>query len=225
MSEDEYNAFAIKLKNDSALQEKVHSVRLLFLGISESAMEGGVKEFHKELTADAQQNTPKTGKIFSMKQWLVAASIIIIAGIGALLFLNRNNREEKLFATYYKPDPGLITAMSVSDNYEFDRAMIDYKTKDYDGAIHAWEKLLTAKPDNDTLNYFIASAWLAKKNNEKAIIYFQKVISDTSSYFLHDAYWYAGLALLKEGKDKEAIPFIEKSEHPHKNDLIEKLEK
>lgn len=222
MPEDEYAAFDMKLQKDSTLQSKVHSLRLLFLGISESALEDEVKQFHKELDA-ARPHYRKTGKIFSLKQWLIAASIVVIAGIATLLYFNRDSREEKLFAAYYKPDPGLMTAMSVSDNYEFDRAMIDYKTKNYDSAIHAWEKLLAAKPDNDTLNYFIASAWLAKENNEKAITYFQKVIIDTSSYFLHDAYWYTGLALLKAGKRKEAIPFIEKSEHSHKNDLIKKI--
>ncbi len=143
--------------------------------------------------------------------------------MGAWLLLGRVGREEKLFSAYYKPDPGLISAMSTTDNYTFDRAMIDYKTGSYDSAIKAWETLLAAKPDNDTLNYFIGSAWLAKEDGEQAIPYFKKVIVLPGSYFKHDAYWYTGLALLKQKKVKEAVSFIRQSAHEQKDALLLKL--
>lgn len=224
MPAEEYEAFTLRLENDEVVQTKVESVRLLLLGVQEVSLENKMKDFHTGLKISMAKKS-STGKIISMKRWLVAASVFVIAGLGVLLFLNQSTKNEKLFAAYYKPDPGLISAMGTSDNYLFDRAMIDYKTEKYDSAIKAWENLLTAKPDNDTLNYFIGSAYMTKEKNDKAIAHFKKVISQTNSYFLKDAYWYTGLALMKDGKIKEAIPFIEKSEHQNKEALLLKLKK
>ncbi len=83
--------------------------------------------------------------------------------------------------------------------------------------------MLAAKPENDTLNYFIGSAWLAKEDGEQAIPYFKKVIAAPGSYFLSDAYWYIGLALLSQNKTGEAIPFIKQSGHEQKDALLLKL--
>jgi tetratricopeptide (TPR) repeat protein len=223
MPTEEYKAFEEKLLTDELLREKVNTARLLLLGVQEASLTDKIQDFHGDMIAAKKNNKVSNGKIASMKRWLVAASVIVIAGLGALLFYNGFDQDEKLFNQFYQPDPGLITAMGSSDNYTFDRAMIDYKTHNYESAIRVWDSLLTIQPKNDTLNYFIGSAYIAEKNSTKAISYFQKVITDTSSYFVKDAYWYTGLALLKDGKEKEAIPFIEKSEHQDKEALLLKL--
>lgn len=158
-----------------------------------------------------------------MKKWLAAASVIIIAALGALLYFNSSTSDSKLFSNYYKPDPGLIGTMSVSDNYLFDHAMIDYKTGEYAKAISTWESLLKTHPVNDTLNYFLGSAYLAINNSTKALGYFKIVTNQQESYFYKDACWYMGLALLKDDKKKEAISFIEKSNHQNKEKLLLKL--
>jgi len=113
--------------------------------------------------------------------------------------------------------------MGASDNYLFDRAMVDYKVGDYDAALQIWENLQESKPANDTLNYFIASAYMGKENDEIAISYFQKVIINESSFFRNDALWYTGLALIREKKMKEAISVLEKAEHQDKDRLLAKL--
>lgn len=224
MPGEEYDAFTYRIENDAVLKNKVDSVRLLLLGVQEATLTNKIKDFHKDLKRSTGKK-PLKGSVVSMKRWLAAASIIVIAALGILFFLNRTTNKEKLFAAYYKPDPGLVSAMSASDNYTFDRAMIDYKTGKYDSAIKSWKSLLVSNPNSDTLNYFIGSAYLAQKNNDKAIEYFKKVMANTKSYFLNDAYWYTGLALLHEGKLSESVPFIEKSEHPNKEELLQKLKK
>lgn len=224
MPEQEYQAFTRKVQNDKALQNKLYSVRLLLLGIQEASLTNKMEDFHKGLKGSSKKNS-STGKTIPMRRWLVAASVIVTAGLGVLLFINRSSKDEELFAAYYKSDPGLISVMGVSENYLFDRAMIDYKTEKYDSAIKAWESLLPMKPDNDTLNYFIGSAYLAEEKNDKAIAHFKKVISQTNSYFLKDAYWYTGLALLKKGKTTNAVAFIEKSGYENKASLLSKLKK
>lgn len=217
------DVFTARLQNDEVLRNKLHAVRLLLLGVQEASLTNTIADFHNDLKKSTKESQP-TGKMISLKYWLAAASVLLIVALG-VIFFNGPDTTEKIFATYYKPDPGMISTMGTSDNYMFDRAMIDYKTKNYDKAIEAWENLLVTNPANDTLNYFVASAYLAKKQNDKALEYFQKVIAVSNSYFLKDAYWYAGLTMVNEGRTKEAIPFIEKSEHPQKEALLLKLKR
>lgn len=221
--EDEKDAFANRLTTDPEFLKKFETFRLILVGIQETELKNKIEVFHQNLISSTKNTTPASVKLNSVKKWLVAASIVVIAGIGSLLFLNQDTKEEKIFASFYKPDPGLISAMSTSENYLFDRAMIDYKIGKYDAALKTWESMLVLNPENDTLNYFIGSAYLAEKKNELAINHFQKVIANPNSYFLNDALWYSGLILLKEDKILEAIPFIEKSEHHGKESLLLRL--
>ncbi|MEO9020898.1 MAG: hypothetical protein ABI237_14710 [Ginsengibacter sp.] len=223
MSKEEYDAFTSKMLNDKELQNKTASVKLLLVGIQESSITEMIEDFHKGISSEEKKINHPKGNVFSMKQWMVAASVIVLVGLGTLLFFNQPNKSEKLFSEYYKTDPGLITAMSTSDNYLFEHAMIDYKTKKYDSAIKTWKELLISNPTNDTLNYFIGSAFLAKDKSDSAIPYFQKVLTIPQSYFFNDANWYLGLSFVKQQKSKEAIPYFEKSNHQNKETLLLKL--
>lgn len=225
MPQEEYEAFAKNILTDSTLQDKIDSVRLMLVGIQESSLSQKLEEFQKEIFSPEKKTSHSTGKIVAMKRWLVAASVIVIAGLGTMLFLNKSNQPERLFSEFYKPDPGLITAMGASENYLFEHAMIDYKTKNYDSAIKSWKELLKSNSSSDTLNYFIGSAFLAKEKSDSAIYYFQKVVSNPASYFFNDANWYLGLALVKQQKSREAIPYIEQSNHQNKEAVLQKLKK
>jgi len=217
----EREAFTARLYQDSTLKAQVEEMRLLLVGIKEVSLEKQLNTFHRELSASEHQPaTPAK----SLSPWFlkIAASVVLLGAL-AWWVISQSNGPEKLFATYYTPDPGLITAMSSSDNYLFDRAMVDYKTGQYEAAIKAWQGLSTSKPNNDTLQYFIGSAWLALHEQEKAIPLFRKVSSAPTSGFWKEANWYLGLALLKEGKTEEALPYLEKSDHQEKQSLISKL--
>ncbi|WP_153796983.1 tetratricopeptide repeat protein [Foetidibacter luteolus] len=221
MTTQEQEDFEKKLSEDKTLTDSVNSTRLLILGVQEASLLADIQHFHNTLT-QPQQQTP--AKVFPLKKWLAAAAVIIAVAAGAFLLLGKNSNE-RLFAKYYKADPGLITAMSASDNYTFDRAMIDYKTGDYNAALQAWKTLLPAKPANDTLNYFIGTAYLALDKTGEAITHLQKVAGSYQSYFMQDACWYLGLAWLKRGQVQEAIGWIEKSGHPQKDALLQQLKK
>ncbi|HEY8388119.1 MAG TPA: tetratricopeptide repeat protein [Parasegetibacter sp.] len=240
MSAGEISTFETELNQQPALRELVEEHRLLLIGIKEAGLTEKLNEFHQEIfenNTGTQVSSEETGskilktysstrstvRKFIVRSWLVAASLILLAGIGIWWFFNTQNNYSKIFADYYSPDPGLITAMGVSDNYEFERAMVNYKRGEYTEALKSWDKLLASNSSSDTLNYFIGSAHLAGKNAEKAIEYFEKVVADNSSAFRNDALWYLGLANLKMGRIKEAKSFIESSDHEDKQDLLSLL--
>lgn len=223
MKDEESAAFTKKLHTDLALQHKLETVRLLLVGIQEAELEKKLDEFHNSLHLLKKNQIQRLSQTFALKKWLVAASVLVIVGLGSLLFFNQKTNEKKLFAAYFQPEPGLISAMGASDNYLFDRAMVDYKVGDYNAALKTWESLLTSNPESDTLNYFIGSAWLMKKKEETAIAHFKKVIANENSTFRNDALWYTGLALLKSKRKSEALGFIEKAEHENKASLLREL--
>lgn len=228
-------AFEADLLAQPLLRAQTEEVRLLITGIREFSVAEKLNGFHEGLaagsngavhpasaaTAKIEKPVPKIG---TLKRWLVAASVIVVVGIGAFLALDGGSQRKDLFAVYYEKDPGLLSAMgSTSDNYDFDRAMIDYKKGANAAAIKTWEQLLKKSPANDTLQYFLGSAWLAEGKASTALDYFTKVIGHGPGSFLSEAYWYAGLALLKEGKKEEAMAMIRKSTRPEKEELLEKL--
>lgn len=222
MEGEELKAFEQSLTDDPILRKKLAEIRLLLLGVKEAELSDKLNEFHNNLLAKKKDAPVKP---LTIPRILMAAAMIIIVSMGAWLYFLKMSDEEKLFTRFYKPDPGLISAMSVSDNYTFDRAMIDYKVGSYDSALVAWQGLLASNAGSDTLHYFIGCSYLALDNNEKAISAFKTVTASDNSYFKNDAYWYIGLALIKEGKIEEAIPYIEKSDRSQKQALLESLKK
>ena len=223
MAVEEATSFEQKITADDVLREQVHQTQLLMLAVQEASLETSLKEFHKGV---AVNKTTHAIKRRWPKQWLFsAAAFIAVIVIGGWLWTTIFNKNDRLFSQYYKPDPGLITAMGTSDNYTFDRAMIDYKRGNYDAALKAWESLLVNKPDNDTLNYFVGSSYLAKDITEKAVTHLAKVSGMSNSYFANDANWYMGLALLKQGKKAEALTYIQKAEHENKEALLKQLKR
>ena len=154
---------------------------------------------------------------------MVAASVTLLATLSIWLFTSSKNKFEKTYATYYKPDPGLMSAMGTSDNYFFNKAMLLYKTGNYKAAIDEWSKLKNELPQNDTLTYFLGAALQADGNNAAAIRLLKSMTTDPAKSFYKEACWYTGLALLKQGAVKEAIPYLEKSDRPESSELISKI--
>ncbi len=207
--------FEQQMEADNSLKQKVDESRLLIIGVMEKKLEDQLAEFHSELKTNRKSNTFR---------WYAAAAAVVIITLVTWIFTGHTNSTEKLFAKYYSADPGLITAMSETDQYSFDKAMVDYKTGAYEKAAQQWESLMASAP-SDTLFYFTASAYLASGNTAKAVELYQKVANNTNSAFYQDAQWYLGLSLLKENKIKESISWIERSEHADKEELLTSLQK
>ncbi len=215
-------AFESKLAADSSWVFKVNEVKLLIAGIEKATLKEQLEGYHANIKKN--QLSKSGGRIILwQRKWLVAASIALLAAISVWLFISKESKHEKLYATYYKPDPGLMSAMGLGDNYLFNKAMLDYKTGNYKKAINDWGKLKTSVPSNDTLDYFLGAAQQADGNNAAAIALLQSTAADETKPFYKDACWYTGLALLKQGNINEAIPYLEKSGRPESSELISKL--
>jgi tetratricopeptide (TPR) repeat protein len=224
MPPDERVVFEKQLSGDDGLQAKLAEVRLLMLGVSEVVLQEKLATFHRELQETAPVRSIRHMSS-TLKIWLAAAAVIVVMAMAAWFIFYGKNKDEKIYAAYFKPDPGLITAMSATDNYAFEEAMIHYKRGDYPAAIRAWDSLQKVRPGDDTLTYFLGIARLANGEAAAAQGYLEKVSRNNRSLFREDAFWYLGLALLKQGNSQAAIRSIEQSTHAEREALLAELRK
>ena len=220
---EELQDFEKKLSSDPELQAKVRELNLTELAIGETALESELNAFYAERNIEKYQQEKKRGKKFSFKFIAIAASFAIIIGLS--LYFTLFQKQQTLYARYYKPDPGLMTAMSYSDHYEFQKAMVEFKNANYTSAINIWQLQLKVTPNKDTLLYFLGAAYQAKGNIDSAENYLQKVAIDSKSAFYNDANWYLGLIYLRKSQKEQAIEYLKKSNHTKKETLIPLIEK
>ncbi|MCF7560564.1 hypothetical protein L3X39_07935 [Sabulilitoribacter multivorans] len=215
MSTDERHLFVEKLESNPEFKTQVEDIKILFLGIETQSLKEQLDEFHKDI--------PKaTSKIRFLQFTKYAVAAVVVISLGSYWFFGKPSNQ-KLYAKYFTPDPGLPTTMSSSLNFEFYDAMVNYKHGDYELAISKWEKLQINKPNNDTINYFLGVAQLANKNELKAIPYLKSTIQKPESVFLNDAHYYLGLAYLKEGNIERARKHLDLSNTDVGQELISKL--
>lgn len=215
-----FNEFEERLIKDPDWAIKVQEQKLTRLGIQQEALSNQLEEFHQHIRPAIKGISRP---FIHTKYLAAAASILVVAGALLWILIFNNSSEKQLYSKFYQPDEGLPTLMGVSENYVFEAAMVDYKMGQYQKAINEWEQLLTANAANDTLNYFIGSAYLALDNSDKAITYFDKTLSVTQTAFLQEAQWYKALALLKNGNKEAAIELLKHTQHPMKEQLLAKL--
>lgn len=220
MPANEKLQFEEHIEKDPILKAQIEDVKLLRIGIGKAVLKSRLKSFHDDLPDAPIVSKEKVFKI-NYKYHAIAASIVL--ALGCFWFLNRDSKNELLFAKHFKPDFGLATTMSESNNYDFDDAMVDYKQEKYDLAIKKWETLLKAKPQNDTLNYFLGISYLAKNVEKEAISKFENVVKQSHSEFKKEAYLYLGLAYLKWGNLEKARENLALSDTENSRLLLSEL--
>lgn len=222
LAEEAQEKIRNRIDSDSGFAAKVSEIQDMQLGIERAALHSKLESFHSEL-AKKEPLVP-IRSIHASWFWGVAASLFLVVSAGAWWIMGQKSPGEELYQAYFRPDPGLVTSMSGQGNYEFERAMVDYKEGKYEEAITRWKSLLAEKPTNDSLNYFLGSAFLAKNQEATSLDYLSIVASNPASGFYDDANWYAGLAAVKLGHTEKALAFLKVSSRPEAKNLIENLE-
>jgi len=223
LTPEETVAFEKKLKNDSHFKNLVEDIKTMLLGIETQALKEKLEEFHETLPkTEVLIKKPSRVKYLNLRK-LVAIAAVILVSLGSYWFLN-NESKSNLYSKYYSPDPRLPTTMSTTDDFTFYDAMVNYKRKDYDLAISKWEPLLTKKPENDTLNYFIGSAYLASGKEVQAITHLKKVTQLKESNFKNEAFYYLGLAYLKAENIEFAKKYLSHSTFNNSEVILSELE-
>lgn len=213
---DELAEFKERMKLYPDFRHLVEAQKAMVQSVEEHSLKNSLDDFHSEIKEPEK-------KWFS-REWLaLAASFMVLIGVGTWAILKSGNSTEKVFASHFKPDPGLPTTMGTSSDYDFYYGMVNYKRKEYAEAINRWEPLYAANPENDTLVYFLGVANLANGNARQAETYLRLAKDKSNSIFYEETRYYLALSLLKGNKIEEAKAVLEKSESSENIVLLKEL--
>jgi tetratricopeptide (TPR) repeat protein len=213
----------LRLLSDANFAAKVEEIRQLKLGVERAALASKLDSFHVGLSD--QRKPHKVRKISSYQILGVAASFSLLVCVAIWWLVGRASPGEALYQSYYQADPGLVTTMSGDSDYDFDRAMVDFKSGEYLKAKEAFESLLSKNSENDTLTYFLAMAELNLDGEQAAEKLLLKVSQDSTSGFSKDSFWYLGLLALKNEDYDLAKEYLERSGRSKAGELIQAIER
>ncbi len=223
MNEKERRLFESRLEFDNELAQNVEVHRKLVLAVEEFSIREKFSAIHSKFFKSGSNSNRNLLVRLSAKTLLWAASVLVLIAIGSYFLFFQKSANEQIFYANFNPDPGLPTVMGSSNNYEFYDAMIDYKRGNYETAIQKWEQLSVEKPQNDTLNYFLGVAYLAKENANKAIEYLTKAQEKSNSIFINETYFYLGLAYLKHNDLEKSVENLKQSDFGNSQQIVCKI--
>lgn len=196
-------SFDAELEESSVLGKEVELYRKLISSIETEAVRQMLDQIH-------EKNFEKEENVVSMQSrrfhftWAVAASIALLVLAGWWFVNVPSAQPASLYAANFTPATGLPTTLSYSTDTRFAEGMVSYKLKEYKDARNNWEPLLTANPENDTLNYYVGVSFLAEEMPVQAISHLSKVDQNENSIFAEDASWYLALAYLLNSQEEPA---------------------
>jgi tetratricopeptide (TPR) repeat protein len=226
MTNGEKQEFEKEINQNKSLFAEVEQFRIVIQAIERDGMREKIGQFHAAIENDGSKDITKEKRIFTISSaipYLVAASVLILVGIGLFRLISPSQKYKNIYSEFFQPDPGLITPMSARSDYVFYDGMIDYKRKDYESAISKWDSLKGQFAGSDTLNYFLGVAHLTIDNDEQAIEYLQTALQTPDNDFIHETRYYLGLAYLKQGNIDEAVKIFEQSEIAESKLILDRL--
>jgi len=152
-------------------------------------------------TTKAQlENFHKEVRRKNWRSWSVAATVLVLIGLGSLFFLTTESSGEALYAAHFEPYKNVVQPVlrSTANETEREKAFRAYDEGAYDEAVKSFDKVLKINPD-PILEFYKANALLKEERYEEAITIFQKGLGAADS-LTDERQWYLGLAYLKLGK-------------------------
>ncbi|WP_372753873.1 tol-pal system YbgF family protein [Mariniflexile sp.] len=224
MEADELKDFNDYLKIDAEFKAQVYEYKSKIQGKEGQSSDKQLDPFHNE-TQKTDVGLVASKKVRYLFLSKVAAAAALLIAIGSIWFFSKSPNQ-KIYTKYFKPAPGLTTTENGSKKFEFYNGMADYKQGNYQSAIDTWYALSHAKPENDTLNYYLGVAYLANKNINEAIPFLEKTIETPhpSFSFLSKAYYYLGLAYINNGNLNLAKKYLILSKTSSGKEIIKRLD-
>lgn len=191
------NQKIVELKSSSNLNESTEGFITLF-----DLYKGDVQKIKAYLNdSKIQIIQPQKKKPFVNSYLKYAAILLIIIGVGSLLFQS-NDKQPITLKNEFK-EPGLSNYMSAESTTHWEDIMFDYKTKNFKIADTKLEQVLTLFPQNDTLLYFSGVVKYDLKKFDQAKSSLLK-IAHSNSTFKDRASYYLGRIAFEKGNRIEA---------------------
>ncbi len=152
----------------------------------------------------------KKNKVIPMKWLMAAASVILILGLGYIIYQTSfNNSPEKLYADNFEPYRNIIQPVVRGESVDTIEAIAfaAYENGKYYKAINLFNSI----EEKEYLKFYEAMCFLKLDKTQEAIDLLLPIatsntnVEDLRFNFKHKANWYLGLAYLKMGDKNRAI--------------------
>lgn len=179
-----------------------------------------------EQTKSQLQSFYKEERRAVWKKWSIAATVLVLIGLGSMFYLNTLNSSEKLYAQYFEPYKNIVQPIVRGDAATTTkvRAFMAYDDGDYAQAIGYFDALLREEPIA-IFALYKANAQLQINQTEAAINILTSDIKKTDSIYA-EAQWYLALGYLKiedQRAAKKSLNVLLESDSNFKNKEAQEL--
>ena len=224
LSASDRASFETDLRADVELQTEVDRQRDLRLGFRAIGIERALERARTQYKEAISMATPEPIQtawqptvmrpLSTWRYWAVAASVLLILGIGYYTYQQTAARRADL--AYADTLPDELTKGFPTDNVapdirtRFVEALMSYKAGKYDQVI---ARLKTLPADKETVyykNYFLGLSYLANKQPADAIPLLTQALGTPSVPLRQKADWCLALAYVKNGQHEKARPMLQR---------------
>ena len=196
LGQDQLKEFEQLLKTDPEFATEVDFQKELQQSLKKNERQE-IKQMFRELNTEV--NKPET-KVFRLRPWLAAASIALLAGIGAwMLFFNTPEiNTDQLYAANFTPYENVVHPIERGTQLEDlkTRAFTAYENEDFSLALQLFDELNTKQTDG-YIDFYSAIVYMQLGNHAKAIPLLKGYI-DANGELKDRATWYLALSHLKQ---------------------------
>lgn len=221
LTQDEKEAFQKELEINPALREEVELYKKIRYAIRAEGMKQALDAMHFETTATSD---PPGSFIKRKNKWNNPWVLIIglgLIGVLAWVMLKKSDVAEPQpkkaapvhlqYAQDIKSLEGLpVTLSATNDNTFFAEGMVSYRRKDFVTAIQLFEAASQQGISSDTLNIYLANAYLASDRDEEAKILLEYISENQQSPYYEASLWYLTKYYLKQKNMEEAKSLLAK---------------
>lgn len=198
-----------KSVSDDALQMAIEDYKEAVLHLEGAALKNQLKELHANLNLKEKKS--------AFPRWLaMAASIVLIAVLGTLIWQNANKAPE--FSDYFDHFDELVTYRD-SDSTEYSAGLEAYSLRDYNKAYTLLTKVDSL--DNE-LKFYQAVSALGSERYDEAIALFEFIGTESENKYYQQTKWYLGLSYWQAGlvgKARNLLKEIDNGEFMYQESL------
>lgn len=169
-----------------------------------------------------EQKVKEAEKVYFQKQqskrkriyWAglsIAAALLLFLGIRGIFQAETSGPE--LYEAFYQPyqAPAVFRSEGQGElDPDLMLALVAYRQMDYEAALNQFNAVLNEHPEQDLALFLQAICFLELDSSRQAQQGFKGVVSDNTSLFREQAYWYAALDLVRQNKFEKAKEFLQR---------------
>ncbi len=146
---------------------------------------------------------------FNYKNWLVAATVIVLLGLSSFWYFDNSIDTQKLYTENFEPYRNVVHPIvrgETTDDIKT-KAFAAYETKNYENALKYFEEILNEN-DDEIILFYKANVLLQLNKTDEAISIFKNNLKTSDSLDAKNN-WYLALAHLRLNNIENAKEILE----------------